>query len=79
MPRVKKSGRETSQQPKTWQQTIVDRIKVGKVVPLISNQVSNDLVLGGHEHVIEAYTAYAEYPLALRQIASIAQFKRGYR
>ena len=44
MPRIRTGQRK---EPKTWEQVIIDRIKVGKVVPLVSNEVGNNLVLGG--------------------------------
>jgi hypothetical protein len=61
MPRIR-TGQQTT--VRTWQQTIVERIKNGKVVPIISNEVSNNLVLGGDAPLIEAYAAYINYPLA---------------
>ncbi len=62
MPRIKTGERRKV--ARTWQQTIVDRIRAGKVVPLISNVVSNDLILGGHQAVVSAYSRYIDYPLA---------------
>lgn len=60
MPRIRTGQRKVV---RSWQQTITERIKAGKVVPLISNVVSSDLVLGGHDKLVEAYAAYIDYPL----------------
>ena len=61
MPRIR-TGQATT--ARTWQQTIVERIKNGKVVPIISNEVSNNLVLGGDVPLSEAYATHINYPLA---------------
>jgi hypothetical protein len=72
MPRIRTGQRK---KPKTWEQVIIDRIKTGKVVPLISNEVGNNLVLGGHKALIEAYATYINYPLPSKEILSrMAQF-----
>lgn len=72
MPRIRTGQRK---KPKTWEQVIIDRIKIGKVVPLISNEVGNNLVLGGHRALIEAYATYINYPLPSKQLLSrMAQF-----
>jgi hypothetical protein len=72
MPRIKTG------QPKnirTWQQTIVERIRTGKVVPVISNLVGDDLLLGSHEGVIEAYGQYTQYPFPEKHdLSRMAQF-----
>lgn len=60
MPRIRTGQKKVA---KSWQQTITERIKAGKVVPLLSNVVSNDLVLGGNDALVEAYARYVAYPL----------------
>jgi hypothetical protein len=60
MPRIKIGQSKIA---RTWQQTIVERIRVGKVVPLVSNTVSNNLVLRGHNELVTAYATYTSYPL----------------
>lgn len=61
MPINKRSG-QTPANP--WQkQDIVGRIKIGKVVPVISNEIINDLLLGGQADLIKGYAEYIEYPL----------------
>jgi hypothetical protein len=74
MPRIRPGQRKIA---RTWEQTIVNRIKLGRVVPIISNRVSSDLVLRGHDHSIQSYTKYTNYPLeAPSSIPQIAQFSR---
>lgn len=74
MPRVRihdSSGMQTA----TWQQTITERIRNGKLVPIISNSVSNDLVLGGNNEVVQAYATYSNYQKGPASLAQMAQFK----
>lgn len=72
MPRIKTGRRKVA---RTWQQTIVDRIRAGKVVPLISNVVNNDLILGGNGKVVSAYSTYIDYPLSQTDtLPEMAQF-----
>ena len=75
MPRRKKSGEAV--EGGGWQQTIVSRIKKGTVIPLLSNGVSNDLVLGGHEKLIKAYADHIKYPLSDQRhsLLKMTQFK----
>ncbi|RME74188.1 MAG: SIR2 family protein [Chloroflexi bacterium] len=71
MPRIKIG------QPKiarTWKQTIAERIRAGKVVPIVSNVVGNNLVLGGHDKLVADYARYTGYPLDDRSLPHIAQF-----
>ncbi len=78
MPRIKttKRGRGGSKGPSTWQQTLTERIKLGKVLPLLSNRVNNDLILHGHEALVKAYADYIHYPLPQLSLPPMAQFKR---
>ncbi len=72
MPRIKTGQKQSA---RSWQQTIVDRLRAGKVVPLISNVVSNDLILGGNNQLVQAYSQYINYPLAtVADLAQMAQF-----
>ncbi|MEM7031887.1 MAG: hypothetical protein AAF629_20200, partial [Chloroflexota bacterium] len=70
MPRINLTNKE-KKQDLSWQQTIIDRVKRGKVVPLVSNQVALDLSLGGPQIVAKAYQTYIDYPSP--DPASIAQ------
>lgn len=51
MPRYAKTG-PTAAEPLS---TLASRIKAGKVVPIISNVIGNDLVLGGHARLTAEY------------------------
>ncbi len=61
MPRIKIDQVERKETA-TWQQTIVERIKAGKVVPIIGHVIDDDWVLGGHPNVVAAYATYVQYP-----------------
>lgn len=75
MPRIKIDQIERKEAA-TWQQTIVERIKAGKVAPIIGHVMEDDWVLGGHGNLVEAYATYVQYPLTdKRNLAQIAQFK----
>ncbi len=74
MPRIHTTQPE-SRGPATWQQTVVERIRAGKLVPILSNAVGDDLALGGHATLIEAYATYSRYPLGRSGLAEMAQFK----
>lgn len=74
MPRIRITQPEP-RGPTTWQQVIVDRIRAGKLVPIVSGAAGNDLALGGHTALAEAYAAYTRYPLHERGLAEMAQFK----
>jgi hypothetical protein len=52
-----------------WKENIIDQINYGKVVPLISNVVSNDLVFGSDEDLVESWAEYIEYPLTEQEQA----------
>lgn len=47
----------------TLEQTITDRIKSGRVVPILSDAVCNDLVLGQgqHNNLVQAFARYVKY------------------
>ncbi|NJN99787.1 MAG: hypothetical protein HC875_39630 [Anaerolineales bacterium] len=51
MPRYAKTGPTPAEPPST----LASRIKAGKVVPIISNMLGNDLVLGGHARLVAEY------------------------
>lgn len=74
MPRLRLTQPETPG-PANWQQVIVDRIRAGKLVPILSGAAGNDLALGGHAALAEAYAAYTRYPLHDRSLPEMAQFK----
>jgi len=41
-----------------------DRIRTGRVVPIISDEGVFDLVLGSYQHFVQGYADYIEYPMA---------------
>ena len=51
-----------SKQP-AGQLSFVQRIRAGRVVPVVSDEALADLVLGGWQNLIQGYATYAEYPL----------------
>jgi hypothetical protein len=72
MPRIKMGETRVA---KTWQQIIVDQIKAGRSIPVLSNSISNDLILGNHRQLILDFAGYAEYPLADKDnLAHLTQF-----
>ncbi len=59
-----------------WKETIIDRINQGKVLPFISNVVSNNLVFGSHNDVVESWADSFEYPLkADHRLTHMTQFE----
>lgn len=72
MPRIRTGQKKVA---RTWQQTIAERMRLGRVVPIISNVIGNDLVLGGDEKLLEGYAKYTNYPLtAFKHLSRVAQF-----
>jgi hypothetical protein len=72
MPRIKLGQTRVA---KTWQQVIFDQIKAHKAIPLLSNSISNDLILGDHRQLILDFAEYAKYPLVDKDnLAHLTQF-----
>jgi hypothetical protein len=44
-------------------------------VPIVSNRLANHHVLGGHEALVDAYLAYAGFPLARQHFSQMLQFR----
>jgi len=63
MPRIQIGQKRVA---KTWQQLIQEQIHSGKALPVLSNALANRLVLGDHDHMIEAYADYLNYPMPER-------------
>ncbi|NJN96124.1 MAG: hypothetical protein HC875_19470 [Anaerolineales bacterium] len=58
-------------------QGFIERIKIGKVVPIVSNELANDLVLGGQTNLVKGYAEYIDYPLENRHdLFQMTKFKR---
>lgn len=60
----------------------IDRIRDGRVVPILSDDAAFDLVLDGYQTFLGAYAKYAEYPLVdkenLVKVAKFFQLHRSY-
>jgi hypothetical protein len=52
-----------SEEKKDLKGTLIERIQSGKVLPIISNDVCNDLIFGSNEDVIETWAERIDYPL----------------
>ena len=77
MPR-RKSNDSTTPKASTssWQDIITQRVREGKVVPVLSNTVGNDLVLGGHDALSEKYaTERVSYPSDDADVPQMALYK----
>lgn len=75
MPRVKTAGVLTPQ-PATWEQTITDRIQSGQLVPIVSGAACYDLMLGGQEALLDAYTQYGGIQVERRSLPYMTQVRR---
>ena len=60
----------------TPQETLAEKVKAGKAVPLISNVVDHDLLLQGHQALVQDYVKRIEYPAHLYDLAHITQVQR---
>jgi hypothetical protein len=61
---------------RTPQETLAEKIKAGKAVPLLSTVVEHDLILRGHAALVNDYAERIAYPLALtNDLPHIAQFR----
>ena len=74
MPRIRITQPEP-RGPVTWQETIADRVRSGKLVPIVSGDAGADLVLGGAASLAESYATYMRYPLPGRNLPAMAQFR----
>jgi hypothetical protein len=61
---VKFKVEKFKQEKKGWIEIIVDRINEGKVLPCISNVVSNNLVFGSHDDLVEGWAATFDFPVS---------------
>ncbi len=62
---------------KSWKETIIDRIDDGKVVPIISNAFTNDLIFGNHVRLVKGWAKYIKYPMVDQghDLAKMAQYE----
>lgn len=75
MPRIRVAEKSDEVQAATWQEQITARARAGKLVPLISASVGNDLVLGGQAALEEKYAKYSDYTLDQRSLPHMAQVR----
>lgn len=75
MPRVKLDQAPVATGEQSWLDAIAERIRKGKVVPIVSGRLGNDRVLGGHAALIDAYIAYAAFPLTHQPFSQMLQFR----
>jgi hypothetical protein len=68
---------ELKAETKTWKETIIDRIKDGKVVPIISSAFTNDVAFGSHQDLVRGWAKYIHYPLITENhdLAKLAQYE----
>jgi hypothetical protein len=68
---------ELKAETKTWKETIIDRIKDGRVVPIISSAFMNDAAFGSHQELVRGWAKYIHYPLINENhdLAKIAQYE----
>jgi SIR2-like domain len=73
MPRI---ARDQIIANRTPQETLAEKVKAGKAVPLISSVVDHDLLLQGHQALVQDYVKRIEYPWAhLYDLAHITQVR----
>ena len=63
----------------TWQQTIVDRVRAGKLVPIVGRRLGDDLALGGYDSLPKAYwtySGYSESSLTRDTLAGMFQYRQ---
>ena len=54
---------------------LCDQIRQQKLLPIISNNITDDLLFGNHEKLIEAFAEAQEYPFADKQnLARVSQY-----
>jgi hypothetical protein len=72
MPIRKQAG---AQPGNPLQRSFVERLKAGRVVPVISEEAIADLVLGGRDRLAQGYAQYIHYPMPDRDnLVKMAKF-----
>ena len=75
MPRIKSDQPAAPAGEQSWQERIAERIRKEKVVPIVSDRLAGDRVLGGYEQLLDAYVAYAGFPVERQGFAEMLQFR----
>lgn len=73
MPRIK-IGRKQQPGPGDWRQAILEQLRSGKVLPIVSNRIHDDLLLGGHEQLVLDYAEHHAFPLKTADLPATAQY-----
>ena len=61
---------------RTPQETLAEKVKAGKAVPLVSHMVDQDLLLQGHLGLVQDYAKRIKYPWAnVHDLAHITQVR----
>ena len=73
------SGLGPPKQAKNSIVDVIDRIAAGKVVPIVGNAFTDELIFGSHEALVQGWASYTEYPHAdsghsLSQVAQYGNF-----
>ena len=55
----------------TGRLTFRERLRTGRVVPIVSNRAIFDRMLGGYEPFLDSYARYVKYPLSLGRPTSL--------
>jgi hypothetical protein len=53
---------------KSWKEALVDEINDGKVVPIVSASLCNDLIFGSHQALMDGWAESLGYPLPGRRL-----------
>lgn len=74
MPIIKQPGAPSGN---PLQRSFVERLKAGRVVPVVSDEALVDLVLGGSGRLVQGYADYIQYPMADRDnLVKMAKFHK---
>ena len=73
MPRIKIGSKPTTA-PVGWRQAILEQLRSGKVLPIVSNRLCNDLLLGGHGPLVQDYAAHCAAPPTAADLPAAAQY-----
>jgi hypothetical protein len=78
MPIIKQAG---AQPANPLQNSFVERIKAGRVVPVLSGEATVELVFGSFSDLVKGYAGLAQYPMAdqdnLVKVAKYRQLREG--
>lgn len=51
-----------------WKESMIRRINEGKLLPIVSNALSNELLFGSHAELLETWAQYIDYTLPGRRV-----------